>query len=184
MPDERKQSKASASLTHVKDARGRLVTQLDPVGMNLLRRYDRIPAEALREIAEEVGTGLTKTTRWLVAVSAVCTVLVTAVAVGLLIEMYRTNAGLGWLVRKCTPFFGVWTGPFLFWLGAKRMRFNRIRSTMLKYLRCPHCGYDLRMLPRAPEDGLTVCPECGCAWRLDDSASSPDDSAAEPIGDP
>jgi transcription initiation factor TFIIIB Brf1 subunit/transcription initiation factor TFIIB len=37
---------------------------------------------------------------------------------------------------------------------------------MLKHLRCPHCGYDLRGLAADPEDGATVCPECGCAWRL------------------
>ena len=41
---------------------------------------------------------------------------------------------------------------------------------MLKHLRCPHCGYDIRGLPTAPEDVATECPECGCAWRLEDEA--------------
>jgi hypothetical protein len=30
---------------------------------------------------------------------------------------------------------------------------------------CPSCLYDLQNLP-PQEDGCTVCPECGAAWRL------------------
>ncbi len=33
---------------------------------------------------------------------------------------------------------------------------------------CITCGYDLRLLPADPVDGLTVCPECGCGWKLQD----------------
>ena len=36
----------------------------------------------------------------------------------------------------------------------------------------PHCGYDLRLLPMDPKDAVTVCPECGCASRLDETADS------------
>jgi hypothetical protein len=39
---------------------------------------------------------------------------------------------------------------------------------MLKHRRCPHCGYDLSNLPTDPEDGVTGCPECGCAWMLEE----------------
>ncbi len=31
---------------------------------------------------------------------------------------------------------------------------------------CASCGYDINNLSAA-EDGLTVCPECGCSWRMD-----------------
>jgi hypothetical protein len=31
--------------------------------------------------------------------------------------------------------------------------------------RCPSCGYDLTGCDTA-EDGCTVCPECGAAWRI------------------
>lgn len=31
--------------------------------------------------------------------------------------------------------------------------------------RCGSCGYDLAKLPIA-EDGCTICPECGAAWKL------------------
>jgi hypothetical protein len=56
--------------------------------------------------------------------------------------------------------------------GARRARHKRIRNIMLQHLRCPHCGYDLRLLPTAPGDGATVCPECGCAWRLPPPATA------------
>lgn len=36
---------------------------------------------------------------------------------------------------------------------------------------CASCGYDLRLLPTDPIDGLTVCLECGCGWKLDDLRS-------------
>jgi hypothetical protein len=56
------------------------------------------------------------------------------------------------------------------WLIGARERLPRIRLVMLKHRRCPHCGYNLRGLPPCPEDNATVCPECGCAWRLDEPA--------------
>ncbi|MBU0639651.1 MAG: hypothetical protein KKB50_12360 [Planctomycetes bacterium] len=40
---------------HIKDARGRRVTQLDPVTMRLLHQQDAIPYETLRELADEIG---------------------------------------------------------------------------------------------------------------------------------
>jgi hypothetical protein len=36
---------------------------------------------------------------------------------------------------------------------------------------CASYGYDLRLLPTDPVAGVTVCPECGCAWKLDDLQS-------------
>ena len=58
--------------------------------------------------------------------------------------------------------------PFSAWYRTKWSRFGKIAAAMLKYLRCPHCGYDLRLLPADPAAGATVCPECGCAWQLVD----------------
>ncbi len=46
---------------------------------------------------------------------------------------------------------------------------TRVRWIMLKHHRCPQCGYDIRLLPADAADGATVCPECGCAWRLEES---------------
>ena len=39
-------------------------------------------------------------------------------------------------------------------------------DTLRGHARCPACIYDLAGCPVAEEDGCTVCPECGAAWRL------------------
>ncbi len=55
-------------------------------------------------------------------------------------------------------------------LGTKRSRVqaraNTLVETMLKDRHCPSCAYPLEGLRPDPEDGCTVCPECGGAWRL------------------
>jgi hypothetical protein len=61
---------------------------------------------------------------------------------------------------------GVVAGLCFAWMAATTVRARRTCSVMLRHLRCPHCGYDLRGLPRTAADGVTVCPECGCAWML------------------
>jgi hypothetical protein len=56
-------------------------------------------------------------------------------------------------------------------IGAKRRgQRMKVLAVLLKHRRCPHCGYSLRGLPVEAGDGATVCPECACAWRLDDPA--------------
>ena len=59
-------------------------------------------------------------------------------------------------------------GVFKFWQSARRARAKHVCAIMLRNLRCPRCGYDIRGLPADTEDGATICPECGCAWMLDD----------------
>jgi hypothetical protein len=53
--------------------------------------------------------------------------------------------------------FGFW------WLAARQSRLKRVR-VVVKARFCGSCGYDLQNLAPAA-DGLTVCPECGSAWR-------------------
>lgn len=46
-------------------------------------------------------------------------------------------------------------------------RAEQVRPS-LRALRCPSCRYSLRGL--TPEaDGCTVCPECGAAWRMEET---------------
>ena len=68
-----------------------------------------------------------------------------------------------WPLNLAVFAFGAWQ----FWRSARRGRAKHICRVMLQHLRCPHCGYDIRGLPTDPEDGATLCPERGCAWRLD-----------------
>lgn len=43
---------------------------------------------------------------------------------------------------------------------------DAIAEIISKHGHCASCGQDIRGLPTA-EDGCTVCPECGSAWRID-----------------
>jgi hypothetical protein len=56
---------------------------------------------------------------------------------------------------------------FKFWQSGRRARAKHVCEIMLRHLRCPHCGYDIRGLLTDPNDGATICPECGCAWKLE-----------------
>ncbi len=152
----------------IKDARGRNVTQLDPITMRLLRQHDVIPAEPLAEVAADLGSGLTKLTRFFFVLGIVFAAPGVIAFVVHLIRILRAG-GMVWPLPKWLLLANVWVVPFALWITACQLRSRRIRLVMIKHLRCPHCGYDLRMLPTDPEDGVTVCPECGCAWRLEGS---------------
>lgn len=146
-----------------RDARGQRVTQLDPVALHLLRRHDVIEADALRAIANErrvrIGGG-----ERAALIGGVC-------GAGLVVGIFITEAFRGGLhdapYAKLSGLLYLCALPWIIWFGIKRKRFGNVAAAMLNQWRCPHCGYDLRMLPADPADGATVCPECGCAWRLD-----------------
>ena len=164
MPD-RKPSRLKRQ-THIKDARGRKVTQLDPIAMYLLRQHNVIEADVLRAIAHEMGVRITGKER---------ASLVVGVVGALLVISLFTNAALTGDIRgapfaKSASLIFLCSIPFAAWYRIKRARFGKVAAAMLKYLRCPHCGYDLRLLPTDPADGATICPECGYAWRLGDEA--------------
>jgi hypothetical protein len=162
----------------IRDARGRLVTQLDPVIMHLLHRHEVIEPETLQEIAKQVGIGTTQVTRvmfWIVLFG----VAFLAVLIPILSIMYVN----GWInlfsfALSLAPPSSVWIAVAVFWFGTRNVRHQRIGTVMLRHLRCPHCGYDLRMLPADPADGATICPECGSAWRLDGTATTTGDHSA------
>jgi hypothetical protein len=150
----------------IKDARGRPVTQLDPVTMHLLRRHDVIPSDALQEIAKQVGIGMTQVNR---ALFWVC--LVGLISVVITVPISITSFVRGWMDAFSLALSlllpnSIWIVLFVLWIRTRNVRRQRIASVMLEHLRCPHCGYDLRLLPVDPKDAATVCPECGCAWML------------------
>lgn len=67
------------------------------------------------------------------------------------------NRALSW---TC---LGIVMIAFYFFLQKTYLRFEC--AALLCTRHCGGCGYDLRQLP-AEDDGCTVCPECGAAWRL------------------
>jgi hypothetical protein len=154
--------------TYIKDARGRKVVPLDPVELRLLRQHEVIPSELLRAMAKQIGVGLATVNRVALVMTLLCTV---CFAVGAIDHIRRGLSGTidtRGLSVNVVLFICTLGTLFLIWIGTRRVRFQRIARVMLKHLRCPHCGYGIRGLPTAPDDGATVCPECGCAWKVDD----------------
>jgi hypothetical protein len=143
---------------------------LDPYVLHITRQHSVIPAEPLAEIARNVGSGIERFPRWVVRCCAIAWGLAVLVYVIYCVDLV-CRGRLSELVG--TPgimMLQLWLLPLLFWYAARHLRFARIRQTMLAHLRCPHCAYDLRLLPTDPVDGATICPECGCAWNLEGQA--------------
>jgi hypothetical protein len=152
-----------------KDARGRLVTQLDPIAMRLLVQHETIPAEVLRDIAEEIDPGEVRKRR-LGLVGGLIGAGVAYVLIFFYFQLFGKGSGRDPVMITFYIAYLVAPPVVVYWKfrKARKARHERVRRVMLKHLRCPHCGYDIRGLPTAREDGATVCPECGCAWKLDD----------------
>lgn len=153
--------------THIKDARGRKVTQLDPVEMRLLRRHQVVEPEELEAMADEIGSGLDPKQRKLMKIFGFFIGLLAIVFV-----IHTADVCLSGQWRKTFEIFNIgmlnlWIWPVIAFAQARRSRFKKTMKVMLKHRRCPHCGYDLRGLPLAAEDEATVCPECGCAWMIE-----------------
>ena len=157
----------------IKDARGRRVTQLDPITLRLRGGMEGIPPDLLQHMCGRIGTRMTRTELWLFGSPRIMhwVIRLTMVGFGALLVLCVAVAiirplALGSTARYLLPLSASLAFLYLLWIVARRIRSRRVIEIMLEYLRCPHCGYDLRMLPVDPEDGATVCPECGCAWRL------------------
>jgi hypothetical protein len=162
--------------THIRDARGRRVTQLDPLELNLLHRHDAIDRDAMRPLVEEIGSGMDDRTRRFLPVLIVGCIAIAAILVVQVVEFAMSGDFRVLFQARNVALANVWFLLLVLWARAKATRFGRVRAVMLKHHRCPHCGYDLRALD-ADEDGATACPECGCAWRMP-TAREPDDPAS------
>jgi hypothetical protein len=159
-------------LCRIHDARGREVSQFDPMKLHLLRRPGAIESDVLDRIVEELEPGKAKMRPWLIVALAVGVVLGLA---GLVVSAILEGPA-AWQDLMDTLTNPVIMAPNLFVLAfipwmvvhQRRSRRGRVSAVMIKHRRCPHCGYALQGLPVDPADGSTVCPECACAWRLDD----------------
>ena len=167
------QGQSSIHRGRITDARGKTVTQLDPVAMHLLHHHGAIAADELRVIATALDPGEVRKRRWK-AVGAVLAIILAYTGFFGYFEIF--NRWRGWdpvLIGFAVLYF-VWPPTFFFigFLRARRIRLRRIRCVMLCHRHCPHCGYDIHGLNADETDGATVCPECGCAWRLEDAPSA------------
>jgi hypothetical protein len=153
-----------------KDDRGRPVKMLDPYMLHLLRRHDTIDADSLAMLARDLGSGRNKAARIAFVIGLILALIgVVAIAVHVLAKVLSGHSFLP--LPTALMFANIWLMVMIVcWSSARMIRSRRIRSVMLAHCRCPHCGYDLRLLPTDPTDGATVCPECGCAWGLEPRA--------------
>jgi len=100
----------------------------------------------------------------IVAVTMVC--LLTAAGVSEIALMVSRWPGLmgGWIIYAwplgAVVLVALICEPLARWKHARRLA-----DCLLAFRCCAACGYDLRSTPVA-QDGCTVCPECGAAWRL------------------
>ena len=150
----------------ITDARGRKVEQLDPVALKLLHRHEIVDADVLQAIVREKGVGIQRGERAALIVGVCGALLVTGLFTFALVTGDIRDAPLA----KTSGFVYLCGAPWIVWVILKRRRFDHIAAAMLKYRRCPRCGYDLRGLPVDAGDGATVCPECGSAWKLEAGA--------------
>jgi len=171
-----KEATETARTGAAKDGRGRPAALLDPYMLRLRRQFDVIPQEALDGINADLGSGMRKSIRVMFAISLVCVSIGLIALIDYGYQWYSGSISFSFLRRKLFGTVIIWYGPIIIWAGAKRHRMQKVVHVMLDHLRCPHCGYDLRLLPPDPADGATVCPECGHAWRLNASSTGHTDA--------
>ncbi len=164
----------------IKDAHDRRVTQCDPVELHLLNQRSIIPAETLRSMADEIMPGARRQRLVQVLFSAFSILFIVG---GSIIYFSYFSSWKGFDPVNVSFYviqaLIIVSGPILAFRMARAKYRSRLASVMLKHRHCPHCGYDIRDLPSDPEDGATICPECGCAWKLCDAAQPEAASQAE-----
>lgn len=172
----------------IKDARGRLVTQIDPITMHALHRPCGMDRSSIETVLNDLERGLARQLTW--------RSYVLRVLFGLSVGAIAFS--VFWLIGDSNfraAIVKVYTSEFVIWLPlvicafvvplmiARRRHRGRVLQALLKHHLCPHCGYILRELPVEPEDGATVCPECGCAWMLHETTDGErDDDAGNETG--
>ncbi len=137
-------SKTTKRSGRIKDARGRVVAQLDPIALHLLRRHDVVEAGTLKAIASEDGVKMSKSERGVMVAS----ILLSVILIGVVIGFVLTGRSWDHIARRIVPAMYIFVLPFILWGAAKKRRVGRIAAAMLKHRRCPHCGYDLRRLKK------------------------------------
>jgi len=151
----------------ITDAHGRRVTQLDPVKLHLLNLPSIIPATTLRAMSDELVPDARRQ-RLGQILSMLASVLLIVGGTVIYFRYFSTWKGFDpvntsiYLLQALI----ILAGPVIAYFVYRSKYASKIATVMLKHQHCPHCGYDLRGLPMAEDDGATVCPECGCAWQL------------------
>ena len=154
----------------VADARGRVVSLLDPMPLWVLGRDEPIDRTTLDAIVEDLGVPPRTGRRMLWFGIAVTAAALVIVVVSISVEIARGGQAA---VRDLVSSLAI-MGP----IGAsaivggcvvpimveRKKRFARLERLMLSHGCCPHCGFGIAGIPPEPEDEAVVCPECASAW--------------------
>lgn len=165
MDDSRKDQKGSQR--RITDARGRRVTQLDPVKLHLLNLPSIIPAATLRAMSDEIQPDARRQ-RLGQILSVAFSFLLIGGGTFVYFRYFSTWTGFDPVNSSIylLQILIVLAGPVIAYYVFRARYASKIAAVMLKHGHCPHCGYALKGLSASEEDGATVCPECGCAWGL------------------
>ncbi len=151
------------------DARQQPVSVLDPIRMFLLWQRNPIPTELLAAVPRELVPGLRRA--WRLQFWVLLLMMSGGFSIGLLYMRFSAAPLHEYLYLL--PGLALYLIALAsIWYGFRMRRLEHVKDVLLRHLRCPHCGYDLRMLPVDTADGATICPECGHAWHLSDTSDS------------
>lgn len=137
----------------------------------LFPELQRLPTKKARREAWSIATDTVGTSwRYWAAIAGV-------VAPSVVIQFSLRRLGIPtawrgmvrWLVVAVTV-IACWTILLAFTKTIRRILWRALMDHGIPC--CASCGYDLRLLPADPVDGVTVCPECGSGWKLGDFPSA------------
>ncbi|MHC5025108.1 MAG: hypothetical protein ACYTGG_14590 [Planctomycetota bacterium] len=158
------------------DDRGRDVELLDPFRLYLSGRDDAIERPVLKSIIDACSEGGSRKLQLSLLFAGAFFV---AMALFAFWPEYRATGGLmhslGEAARSPVVYFALGYGVLVIpWQlqAERRIRRRHITKALLERRRCAHCGYNLAGLETDAEDGAIVCPECACAWKLDEASVS------------
>lgn len=139
-----------------------------------MNRAGRIEREDLAGICEDLEPGAARSrASFRVVVLILVPLVILGIVAVIAIEGGPAAKDVAWVFTNPAILCAMIGGGVVPFIVAHKQRMQRVREVLLHHRRCPHCGYDLRELPSDSDDHCTVCPECACAWRLDEHRDAP-----------
>lgn len=154
----------------MKDDRGDLVRVFDPGGLNA-RRDLELSLKEFATLRSEIfpRTNVSRKITWREAAPVLLALAICVVVLSVVVINFGPGPSRAWSIffwpLSAVMFVIITACAQVGWRARLRRLHPQIRSTMINHDRCPACGYLLTTL-QPDEDGCTVCPECGAAWRL------------------
>lgn len=173
---------AAEHLGRTRDANGRDVALLDPIGQWVRGADGPIERGALERVMAQLGDGRRRSRGMVWFTVAVVGVAAAIVAVTIGADVVKNGrSAVNDLMRSLvvtTPAVlgGLAGGVLVPIVAARQQRLRRARRVLLGHGVCAHCGYGIGGVPE--RDGVRVCPECACAWPAGEVGRVPEPARA------